>query len=131
MPKVHLWPLAEARRLATNSSTNESYKLALTKFVDNLIFMRARGDVVARVGDLYDSWHSIKRASAKMPIDGRVVALVMNYHPLLHSAGLQKVIDRVAQDLKHELSWMLRHPVKVRVVFRTAGERLAVCMRKL
>ena len=129
--KCHARPLAECMRFARTSSDAFVYSEQHLDFIHRLVEMQVNGEIIARAVNMHNSWYNIvaRRSKVVKPTTHRIVALVLEHHPVLVAAQLPKVIDNVLDHFRQELGWILLKPIKIKVAWRVTPSRLSTCFR--
>jgi hypothetical protein len=130
--KVHAWPLAEVRRLATNSSDNLVFQLALLDFIRKCIDAQLNGSIIARLFMEMDAWPMIhKLTKPKRRVHGIVVPFVLDYHPLFEEFGLLACVKHVFNLYSLELRNLVGEGTDCVVAYRSTASRLFSRLKKL
>jgi hypothetical protein len=130
-PKCHSWPLAECRRLAVNSSSENIYIDALSVFIRQCILARLNGSVIARLCMEMNSWslfHSPTQYKRVAP--GIMVPLILDYHPLLPKFGLLECIEHICSQYSLELFHCVGQ-IQIVVAYRSTAMRLSSKLRSI
>ena len=87
--------------------------------------MKLDGEVVAKVVDEHDLWPQPLYSAARRSTiaNTRVVALVLDFHPVLAASKFLNVVNAVLSNFKRALWWIFTSPIHIKILWRVTHFR--------
>ena len=121
--------LGDVSRLAHNSSSEYEFKLALLKFVGNLVPHGIQGSVIYSILSQYRCWNRIRMQKPVLKESSKTFALVLHWHPMWGTCSFQTVLDKVLVNFACDFGFCLGE-FKIRLSWKNGGPPMKVLLRK-